>query len=137
MAAAEAPPEEPNPLELAAANDPYAVADPARLNFDWAASGDTSLLPAQTYDNGEAVFLLWPAGSAVPAILTRNAAGEEGPVNFTVRGDTIIVQDVPRELILRTGDATATLTNTGTASGPDRSAAGRPQAELAQAMEAK
>ncbi len=118
LAAAENPPETANPIEMQAASDPYAVADPATLNFDWTAEGDSALLPTQTYDNGKAVFLVWPQGRAVPAILTRNEAGEEGPVNFTVRGETVIVQDVPRELILRTGDDSAVLTNTA----PDRSA---------------
>ena len=118
LAAAANPPETANAIELQAARDPYAVVDPALLNFAWRGTGAVALLPDETYDDGDAVFLKWAAGKAVPAILTRNEAGEEGPVNFTVRGETVVVQDVPRELILRTGEETATLTNTG----PDRSA---------------
>ena len=30
-------------------------------------------------------------GGAIPAILMLNADGEEGPLNFTVRGDTVVV----------------------------------------------
>ncbi|MEP2735886.1 MAG: TrbG/VirB9 family P-type conjugative transfer protein [Erythrobacter sp.] len=118
LAAGANPPETANSMELQAARDPYAVVDPARLNFAWTGTGAVALLPDETYDDGAAVFLKWAAGKAVPAILTRNEAGEEGPVNFTVRGETVVVQDVPRELILRTGDETAKLVNTG----PDRSA---------------
>lgn len=102
-------------LELAAATDPYAVVDPAELNFAWAGRGDTGLLPARTYDDGLATFLAWPAGQPVPAILIKDADGTEGPVNFTVRGDVIVVDGVPREIVLRSGDAAATLTNTGPA----------------------
>lgn len=100
-------------VEMAAASDPYAVADPAQLNFDWSGAGDTQLLPTRTYDDGNATFLTWPAGQPVPAILVKDHEGTEGPVNFTVRGDTIVVDGVPREIVLRSGDDTATLINTG------------------------
>jgi type IV secretion system protein VirB9 len=102
-----------DPAELAAAQDPYAVSDPASLNFEWASAGTTELLPARTYDDGTAVFLTWPAGTAIPAVLVMNADGEEGPVNFTVRGDTVVVDGVPPQIILRSGRDTATLTNLG------------------------
>lgn len=102
-----------NPMELAAASDPYAVADPASLNFAWASAGATELLPTRAYDNGNAVFLTWPRGIAIPAILVTNEDGDEGPINFTVRGETIVVDGVPPQIILRSGRDTATLTNTG------------------------
>jgi len=111
-----------NPTELAAASDPYAVADPANLNFDWAQAGASELLPARAYDDGGAVFLTWPAGIAIPAILVTNEDGEEGPVNFTVRGDTVVVDGVPPQIILRSGRDTATLTNVGPAAPSARSA---------------
>ncbi len=122
LAAAANPPESASALELQAARDPYAVADPARLNFNWESKGNAALLPARTYDDGEATFLTWPVGNAVPAILTRNADGQEGPVNFTIRGETVVVQDVPNEIILRIGDESATLTNMGAKIGSDRAA---------------
>ncbi|MEL6877353.1 MAG: TrbG/VirB9 family P-type conjugative transfer protein [Pseudomonadota bacterium] len=102
-----------NATELAAANDPYAVADPTKLNFLWDSEGDKDLVPVRAFDNGDATFLTWPEGTAIPAILVTNHDGDEGPVNFTVRGDTVVVQGVPAQIILRSGDDTATLTNTG------------------------
>lgn len=99
--------------ELAAASEPQAVTDPADLNFAWAGSGDRKLLPVRTYDDGSATFLAWPAGSPVPAILIKDEKGTEGPVNFTVRGDVIVVDGVPREIVLRSGKAAATLVNGG------------------------
>ena len=112
-AAAAAAREEANAVELAAANDPYAVTDPAALNFAWEGKGESELLPARAYDDGEAVFLTWPAGTAIPAILITNEQGDEGPVNFTVRGETVVLDTVPREIILRSGGDSATLTNNG------------------------
>lgn len=112
----------PNAVELAAATDPLAVLDPAELNFAWAAKGDSNLVPARTYDDGESTFLAWPAGEPVPAILVKDYEGTEGPVNFTVRGDVVVVDGVPREIVLRSGKDSATLTNTGPAR-PARQAA--------------
>ena len=107
------PAEQPNEVELAAASDPYAVLDPAVLNFEWDSEGERKLLPERIFDNGDATFLAWPIGTPLPAILVRNAEGVEGPVNFAVRGDVIVVDGVPREIILRMGDDTATLLNEG------------------------
>ena len=120
--------EKPNAAELAAANDPQAIVDPAQLNFAWAGSGDRKLLPARIYDDGNATYLAWPAGTPVPAILVRDKEGIEGPVNYAVQGDVIVVENVPRQLILRSGKQMATIDNHG----PERT----PRA-LAQADEVK
>jgi type IV secretion system protein VirB9 len=112
-AAAEAAREAANPLEMEAATDRLAVVDPARLNFSWAGAGPAALLPERTYDDGDAVFLTWPQGRAIPAILTLNEDGDEGPVNYTVRGDVVVVEGVPAQIVLRSGKEVATLTNTG------------------------
>ena len=108
-------PGNPNAIELAAATDGYAVVDPATLNFDWAKTGAASVLPSEIYDNGEATFITWPTGSAMPAILLKDREGNEGPVNFAVRGDVIVLDMVPREIILRSGDNEAMLINNGDA----------------------
>ena len=102
-------------MEVAAASDPYAVLDPAELNFAWASQGKRELLPERIFDDGDATFLAWPLDTALPAILIRDADGTEGPVNFAVRGDVIVVDGVPREIILRSGEDSATLTNEGPA----------------------
>lgn len=102
-----------NPAEVAAATDPYAVVDPAELNWKWTSTGDSELFPVRVFDDGEATFLEWAEGEPVPAILVKDFEGTEGPVNFTVRGNTIVVQRVPREIVLRSGEEVAILTNTG------------------------
>lgn len=107
--------EQANSIEMAAASDPFAVSDPARLNFAWSGEGDADLIPERAYDDGDAVFLSWPAGTPIPAILVTNHEGEEGPVNFTVRGETIVLDTVPHKIIFRSGEDAATLTNNGKA----------------------
>jgi type IV secretion system protein VirB9 len=106
-------------VELAAATQAGAVVDPAELNFAWAGSGDKKLLPSRIYDDGQATYLSWPAGTPVPAILIKDKAGTEGPVNFAVRGDVIVVDGVPREIVLRSGRQLATIDNNG----PERQSA--------------
>lgn len=101
----------PNDLEMAAVSDPYAVKDPAKLNFAWTSKGERKLIPSRIYDDGDATFLSWPMGSPVPAILITNDEGAEGPVNYTVRGDTVVVDGVPREIVLRSGRDNAVLVN--------------------------
>jgi type IV secretion system protein VirB9 len=108
-----APLDAPNEVELAAATEADAIVDPADLNFAWDKKGDRKLLPARVYDDGTATFLAWPVGAPVPAILMKDEQGTEGPVNFAVRGDVIVVDGVPRELVLRSGKDMATLHNNG------------------------
>jgi len=123
--------EGPNDLEMTAASDPYAVKDPASLNFSWTSKGNRKLVPSRIYDDGDATFLTWPNGSPVPAILIANEEGVEGPVNYAVRGDTVVVDGVPREIILRSGRDNAVLTNQQ----PERNAMSRTDAALARAGE--
>ncbi len=120
--------ETPNPVEMAAANDPYAVVDPAALNFDWVSAGDKNLLPSRAYDDGNATFLTWPDGKSVPAILVKDYKGTEGPVNFTVRGNVIVIEGVPGEIILRSGKEVASLVNQG----PPRPVVTSPSSAFAQ-----
>ena len=87
--------------------------DPAKLNFAWVRKGHAALLPAQVYDDGDSTYLSWEAGVPMPAILIRDEKGEEGPVNFAVRDDTIVVEGVPATVILRSGKHSATLENKG------------------------
>lgn len=89
---------------------PPPAAKPAILNYGWLRAGDQAILPATAYDDGHSTFLSWPKDAALPAILTRSATGQEGPVNFTVQGDALVVDGVPAQIVLRAGKAMATLT---------------------------
>ena len=124
-------------LELAAATDPYAVVDPAELNFAWATQGTRQLLPSRVYDDGQATFLTWPSGTPVPAILIKDHKGTEGPVNFAVRGEVIVVDGVPREIVLRSGADSATLHNQGPVREPRAADPALAQAGAALATEVK
>jgi type IV secretion system protein VirB9 len=89
--------------------------DPAQLNFAWVKSGDAKLLPAQVYDDGTATYLSWSRGVSMPAILIRDEKGAEGPVNYAVRGDVIVIEGVPAMIQLRAGKNSARLEFRGAA----------------------
>jgi type IV secretion system protein VirB9 len=98
------------PAEQAAMAGEPAV-DPAALNFAFKTKGDARILPARMYDDGNATYLLWGEKVEVPAILIQNEKGEVGPVNYAVRGRTIVLDEVPRTILLRSGEAQATIEN--------------------------
>lgn len=92
---------------------PEAPIDPATLNFAWRTKGKAALLPSRIYDDGNATYLTWPAKASLPAMQIRNEKGVEGPVNFAVRGEVIVVEGVPDLIVLRSGKDFAELQNVG------------------------
>lgn len=96
-----------------AARPAEAPIDPATLNFAWRTKGKTALLPSRIYDDGNATYLTWPAKALLPAMQVRNEKGVEGPVNFAVRGEVLVVDGVPEVIVLRSGKDMAELQNMG------------------------
>ncbi|MFV3126575.1 TrbG/VirB9 family P-type conjugative transfer protein [Niveispirillum sp. KHB5.9] len=99
------------PPEITA--DPAPVPEapiPAALNFAWASEGTKQLLPAQVFDDGQTTYLRWEAGAEVPAILVPGPDGVDGPANYALRNDLIVLDGVPRRIILRNGKRVASLT---------------------------
>lgn len=99
----------PAPVQVATAAKP-AEPTPDELNFDWVSDGAKQLLPARAFDDGKSTWLAWGKDVPMPAILVRDSAGLEGPVNYTVKGDYVVVEGVPPQLVLRQGKLIATLT---------------------------
>jgi type IV secretion system protein VirB9 len=114
-----------------------APTDPALLNFSWARKGDADLLPARVYDDGDSTYLLWGAKQQLPAILVTNEKGQEGPVNYAVRGSTIVIDEVPGRILLRIGKKLATLQNQRPAATPLPSPAPAPAPAPVEAVPAR
>jgi type IV secretion system protein VirB9 len=110
-------PPPPVPAPPAAAKPPEPT--PADLNFNWTAAGSKQILPTRTFDDGQSTWLAWPHDAAMPAILARDATGEEGPVNYRVQDDYIVIDGVPSQLVLRQGKQMATLTPAPHAGAPN------------------
>ncbi len=84
---------------------------PPLLNDHWAVKGDLRLTPARIYDDGVSTFIAWSDTTELPAVLLVGPDGSEGPVNFTVKGDYLVVDGVAARYVLRIGKASAILTN--------------------------
>lgn len=104
-----------------------APVDPATLNFAWRKSGEAKLLPSRIYDDGTSTYAIWGVDAQLPAILVVNEKREEGPVNFAVRGDAIVIDGVPGSIVLRSGKAKAQLDYRGPDLAARRAAVPAPQ----------
>lgn len=85
---------------------------PADLNFTWEKEGPEKLLPAQIFDDGHSTYLRWDTGAEVPAILVPGPDGIEGPANYALRNDLIVLDGVPHRISLRNGKRSASLIRT-------------------------
>jgi type IV secretion system protein VirB9 len=107
----EKPVEAPKPVQQAVVATPQqqAAMVAERLHFDWNKKGSGKLLPARVFDDGSSVYLAWDKEAPLPAILTQSEDRKEGPVNYRMSGEYIVVSPIPANLVLRYGNRTATL----------------------------
>jgi type IV secretion system protein VirB9 len=109
-----APSAPPPPLtseEAALAHGP-AVAppvDPATLDTGFTVHGAHELLPARVFADGQATYIAWPKGVTLPAVLGRSNLGVEGPINYAMHDDMIVVDGTPDTIVLRSGKLIATI----------------------------
>jgi type IV secretion system protein VirB9 len=105
------PVEEPKPAQqiAAAAPPPTATMIADKLHFDWNSKGSGKLLPAKVFDDGSSLYLSWSHDTPLPAILTVSEDRKEGPVNFRMSGDYIVITPIPANLVLRYGARSAIL----------------------------
>jgi type IV secretion system protein VirB9 len=81
------------------------------INKSWGMTGDESLRPAVIYDDGDSTFVAWSPSTELPGIFAFGDDGKEGPVNYVVRGDYLIIDGVAPRYVLRRGKARTMLTN--------------------------
>ena len=97
--------------QVAAAVTPQqqAVLTAERLHFDWNSKGSSKLLPTRVFDDGASLYLAWGKDTPLPAILTQSEDRKEGPVNYRMSGEYIVISPIPQNLVLRYGARTAQL----------------------------
>jgi type IV secretion system protein VirB9 len=83
--------------------------DPASLDTGFAVRGARELAPARVFADGHDTYIAWPKGVTLPAVLGRNDRGVEGPINYAMRDDMIVIAGVPDTIVLRSGKAVATI----------------------------
>jgi type IV secretion system protein VirB9 len=66
--------------------------------------GEKRLYPERVFDDGSSVYLAWSPDRPLPAVLGQAPDGKsEGPVNFTARGEFLVIDGLHTRLILRSG----------------------------------
>jgi type IV secretion system protein VirB9 len=105
------PVEAPKPTQQAAVATPQqqAAMTADKLHFDWNKKGNSKVLPARIFDDGASLYLAWAKDTPLPAILTQSEDRKEGPVNYRMTGEYIVVSPIPSNLVLRYGNRVATL----------------------------
>ena len=88
---------------------PPAVMTADKLHFDWKTKGDSKLLPARVFDDGQSVYLSWDRQTPLPAILTQSEDRKEGPISYRMSGEYIVISPIPQNLLLRYGRKSAQL----------------------------
>ncbi|WP_341632020.1 TrbG/VirB9 family P-type conjugative transfer protein [Sphingomonas agri] len=86
-----------------------AITTADKLHFDWSSKGYGKLLPARVFDDGSSLYMAWNRDTPLPAILTQSEDRKEGPVNYRMSGEYIVVSPIPANLVLRYGKKVATL----------------------------
>ena len=99
------------PVQQASANtaatSPTVTAE--KLHFDWKSKGHGKLTPNRMFDDGSSLYLAWDKETPLPAILTQAEDKKEGPVNYRMSGEYIVISPVPQNVVLRYGSRVAVL----------------------------
>jgi hypothetical protein len=61
------------------------------------------------FDDGASLYLAWTKDTPLPAILTQSEDRKEGPVNYRMSGEYIVITPIPANLVLRYGSKYAVL----------------------------
>ena len=103
----------PAPVQQAAGapgpTEPAATMTADKLHFDWNKKGNGKLMPNRVFDDGASLYLAWDKETPLPAILTVSEDRKEGPVNYRMSGDYIVISPIPANLVLRYGSKFAEL----------------------------
>ena len=86
------------------------MVDPALLNFAYDIAGDADIRPLQAFDDGRVTWLRMRPGKPLPAVFVIGTDGTE-LVNYTTRGDHIVIQRVFASALLKLGKSEARVTN--------------------------
>lgn len=91
-----------------AANTPQ----PRNWSYSMQVMADSQdLAPRLVFDDGRFTYFQFPGNREIPSIFYRSTDGEEGRVNFHMRGDLAVVERTARQFVLRLGKAVVGIWN--------------------------
>ncbi len=84
---------------------------PDERNTAYTYTGVADLVPLRVFDDGVSTYMTWAQGIAAPAVYAINSEGHESIVNYSNRGDYMVVELVATAFVFRRGEQTATVYN--------------------------
>ena len=78
-------------------------------NYSYVKSGDAGLLPARIWDDGLMTYFEFAENVSLPAIFIGKPGKDEALVNSTMRGRTVVIQQLAAAFTLRDGKRVATV----------------------------
>lgn len=84
---------------------------PAARNTAYSFTGAIANIPSTAFDDGRSTYLRWPDGGETPAIYALGPGKTETVLNYSMRGDYLVVDGVGPAYVLRRGSAVAVLYN--------------------------
>ena len=82
---------------------------PVVENYSYVKSGDADLLPARVWDDGLMTYFEFAENVSLPAIFIGKPGKDEALVNSTMRGRTVVIQQLAAAFTLRDGKRVATV----------------------------
>jgi len=73
-------------------------------NWRYVGRGNKALLPIEVYDDGYSTVFRFPGNTRIPAIFRLNPDGKEATVDYSIKGDSVIVGAVAPGWRLRDGN---------------------------------
>jgi type IV secretion system protein VirB9 len=101
------------PPEVATTPVPTVLLVHEAVNRAYSVSGSVRNRPSQVYDDGALTYFEWPAATPTPAVFAVGTAGGEAVVNFTMRGNLMVVERIAPAFVLRNGSDETRVSNNG------------------------
>lgn len=84
---------------------------PLRRSINYWVKGSEEAQPDEAYDDGTFTYFRFRGNREFPTVYLRDSKGQDSLVNTTVKGDTILVQRIAKDYVLRKGNDVALVTN--------------------------
>lgn len=84
---------------------------PAQRNTAYSFTGTSTNVPMRVFDDGHSTWMRWADNSATPAVYGLGPDRSETLLNYTMKGDYLVVDGVSPAFVLRRGPAVALLYN--------------------------
>ena len=82
------------------------------INYDYWVAGDAAVSPTAAHDDGRFIYLTFNRNRDMPAVFAVDADDQEALINsHVIEGHTIVIQRMVKHLMLRKGNAVASVVN--------------------------